>query len=258
MTDKLSITAYEIHPGEGEGWTLRPASQKREWMSMNGNHAYRCLPLVAANHMGWVIECPVGFTAVWDGNTTDKIEREQALQFTFDEEPERWSKRINGHFGNGIISFGLPWLFHTDENVGIIVRGPTNYWKENTSPLDGFTETWWLPFRFTMNWKVLKADIPVRFEKGEPLCLVYPYETRMVSDVTAEIRPITDNPDLKEEYDRWVFMRYVTEHTDIEDALPAFKGKYVRGQDYAGSKGENHQKRIPVPKFTDKRINDPD
>lgn len=253
MNDQTKLTAYEIHPGASDGWALRPASHKRTWMETNGNHAYRCLPLVVANHLGWVIECPVGFTAVWNGDPTNDFAKKEALTFDFDENPEAWEEEINGHFGNGIITFGLPWLFQTDENVGLIVRGPANAWKANAHPLDGFIETWWLPFRFTMNWKVIKPNVPVRFEKGDPLCMLYPYSTKMVSGSAPEVRPIADNPDLKDEYEKWSFMRYVINTTDLKDAMPGFVNKYTRGQDYSGSSEDDHKKRIPVPNFEDKR-----
>ncbi len=147
MTCKL--LAYTV--SSTEGWTIEPAPGKRDWMDATGEKfAYRCLPLVMANQAGWVVTCPLNFKAVWNGKSglTDTT-----IQFQDGEGPN--VGQIRSHFGSGIITFSMPWLFRTSPGYGLWVRGPTNaQLKDNIIPLDGIVETDWTPYMSTMNWKV--------------------------------------------------------------------------------------------------------
>jgi hypothetical protein len=47
----------------------------------------------------------------------------------------------------------------------------------------------------------------VRFQKGEPICLVYPVAANAVSDTEVVIRDLADDPDLMEEAYAWKHRR---------------------------------------------------
>lgn len=261
----MQLTAYEIESGAADGWVIRPASRERDWMSANNSHAYRCLPLVVANQMGWVVECPVNFTAIWDGR-----DQASAIQFQFEQAGDTWASQIENDFGNGIITFRLPWLFKTGDEVGLVVRGQTNHWKINAHALDGFVETWWLPFTFTMNWKIIQPNIPVQFAKGEPICLIHPFDTRLISNTNPDIRDIETDAPLQQEYTKWKFVRRMVNHLIVESrdktvverdgaddennvSVSKFNSKYMKGQNYSDQRTQNHQKQIAVRSFKDKR-----
>ncbi|HRX83226.1 MAG TPA: DUF6065 family protein, partial [Pirellulaceae bacterium] len=111
------IIAYEIY--EQTDMPLTPALIARPWMDQTQQRfAYRCLPLTLANQAGWVIGNPTGFTAYWNGGA-----RPEDVVLTFDNRREE--KRISGLFGHGVVTFNMPYLFRTPENVNLWVKGPT-------------------------------------------------------------------------------------------------------------------------------------
>jgi hypothetical protein len=165
----FEITAYEIV--DTTGWTLTPAPVQRDWMEIDNGFAYRCLPLTMANSAGWVIGCPVSFVATWSGSPA-----KGTMRLDCDEPILKHMRGITDHFGNGIVTFNLPWQFGTNRpGVGLRVSGLPNAPKFNTTPLEGFVETDWLPFTFTMNWKIQRpkiTDDPQRqaaFEKWDKI-----------------------------------------------------------------------------------------
>ena len=98
---------------------LRTCDRRREWMDLTSDRfAYRCLPLAIANQVGWEILCPASFSARWNGkNGLD------AIRIKFDG-PE--SALVGSHFGHGVLTFTLGYLFRTTKSHNLWVKGPTN------------------------------------------------------------------------------------------------------------------------------------
>src|SRR4051794_15996307 len=78
-----ALTAY--YGGSRPVVPVKPASRQRWWLPETpGQSAKRCLPLLVANQRGWVLECPVAFSVVWDGGNSD-----DALTFEYDSDDRR-------------------------------------------------------------------------------------------------------------------------------------------------------------------------
>ncbi|MBT8099503.1 MAG: hypothetical protein KJO82_07115, partial [Gammaproteobacteria bacterium] len=149
MKDKLEITAYEVVENPPP---IRTANRRREWMDdTQDRFAYRCLPLSIANQTGWEILSPAGFTARWNGK--DGLD---AISLKFDEAP---SPLIGSHFGHGVLTFNLGYLFRTTKAHNLWVKGPTNQFKDGIAALEGLIETDWTPFTFTMNWQFTRKRL---------------------------------------------------------------------------------------------------
>ena len=190
--------AYEV--SSSEGWSIRPAEARREWMTNMGNgFPYRCLPLVVSNQLGWVIGCPVGFEVSWNGQPGYK----RTFTFHFDQDDSTHKENIKSHFGGGILTFRIPWLFRTPEGIGLQVRGPVNSFKAGIHPLEGFVETDWSPYTFTMNWRMDRPNFKVRFEKDEPICTLVPFPKDFLETFQPQIAPIDEAPGLKQQYEHW-------------------------------------------------------
>ena len=234
-------------------YAIKPAPIKRKWMEETGwydhegkwhaPHAYKCLPLVIANQMGWILTCPVGFTATWDG--TNKASQ-GAVRFEFDEEPERWSSQIIDRFGVGTFTFPVPYVFRTPPNVQLLTRGPTNSWKTNCQSLDAVMESDWLPYPFFQTWKIKRPNEPVRFNKGEPYAMIHPVSVGEIKEWDFYVRSITENEELNKEYVDWAQAR-----TEFQSNLSQYGAEwakengdwqkdYSRGKFRDGSKAENH------------------
>jgi hypothetical protein len=53
-----------------------------------------------------------------------------------------------------------------------------------------------------MNWQFTRPGT-VRFERGEPLCLIFPVRQEALDETEIEIYNIADNAELKKQYDAW-------------------------------------------------------
>ena len=244
MKDKLEITAYEVveHP-----MPIRTADRRREWMDdTQDRFAYRCLPLAMANQVGWEILCPVSFTARWNGK--DGLD---AIRIRFDGEA---SPLVGTHFGHGVLTFSLGYLFRTTKSHNLWVKGPTNFPKDGIAPLEGIIETDWAPFTFTMNWQFTRRRHKIRFEKGEPVCTVLPYPRHYVGKFEPRLKVINDNPKLYGQYVKWRDDR-IAFNEELKDAgsdaaKSGWQRTYMKGEDQMGNVFAGHQTKVRTRDFT--------
>ncbi len=110
--------------------TLAPAPARREWMDQTPQRfANRCLPLMMANQAGWFVTLtePVEFS--WSG--------EEGLHEIKVFGSERAQENVTSHFGSGIVTFKLPFLFRTPAGYNLLARGPANLFKDGIAPSKG-------------------------------------------------------------------------------------------------------------------------
>lgn len=192
-------------------------------------HSYKCLPLVVANQWGWQILCPVDVRASWDGSR-------DPLGLTV-EVPDSHRPAIKSQFGSGILTFSPPWLFRTPTGWDLYVKGPSNRWKPNCSPLEGVVETWWLNYTFTLNWKIIEPGT-VEFARGESLAQIVPVPHGTFIGAEAEELPIgLAEPDAARELLEWrAERRRIAEQSANTHQL------------YRKAEGiEEHLRSVPVP-----------
>jgi hypothetical protein len=242
-----TLTAFVL---DGYDIRLRPAPHERDWMdATHQRYAYRCLPLNIANAHGWEILCPAGFSAVWDGgpgrDSVRVLEGGEAAS-------------VVSHFGSGTLTFHVPCLFRTDPGYDLYVSGPTNRPKDGVAPLTGVIETDWAPYSFTMNWMITRPDTPIRFDEGEPICLLFPVARGALEAVKPELRTLSDAPDLKEQFDIW--SRGRTEfNRDLgapgsEAQRERWQKLYFRGERPDGREGaSDHRSRLRLANFSKPR-----
>jgi hypothetical protein len=148
-----------------------------------------------ANGFGWEILSPAGFTAIWNGGPAwDGV--------TVLPDPET-RPPASSHFGFGILTFSLPFLFRTEPETDLLVQGPVNRPKDGIAPLTGVVESDWGPFSFTMNWKFTRPKTAVRFKKGEPIGHIYPVARGALERVEPKLLPISANPELEADHREW-------------------------------------------------------
>jgi len=175
---------------------IRPCRPNSPWMDRTpGKYAYRCTPLSAANSMGWELLNPVNCECLWNGLTPESqllVYRESESRFA-----------AQSHFGSGIVTWHLPFVFRTPPGYGMVVTGPANHEKSDAVPADAFVRTDWLPFPFTMNWRITRPQTPVRFEKGEPICRIYPYPIVLLDEIEIEIHDLEETPRFNQAVKDW-------------------------------------------------------
>lgn len=198
-TSEIQLIAYQLLPGAL--MRITPASSARAWMTeTHERFAKRCLPLLIANQAGWVVLNHQPFRATWDGNDAPS-----GLHI----EPfgGQASYGVSSHFGHGILTWNLPYLFRTSPGYNLLVRGPANAPKDGVTALEGLVETDWSPATFTMNWKLTRPGLTVIFGRDEPICLLVPQRRGELECVVPEIRTLGMDPDLAHDYRQWAASR---------------------------------------------------
>jgi len=243
MKEKLEITAYKIMEDPP---SIRTADRKREWMDdTQDRFAYRCLPLSIANQTGWEVLSPAGFAASWNGK--DGLD---AISIKFDEES---SPLIGSHFGHGVLTFTLGYLFRTTKAHNLWVKGPTNQFKDGISALEGIIETDWTPFTFTMNWQFTRKKHKVHFEKDEPICTLLPYPRHYIGKFDPKLKVINENAKVYNQYvawkdDREQFLRDLKD-PDSEAVKEGWQKTYMKGEDQFGKVFAGHQTKVRTADF---------
>ncbi|MEB3222990.1 MAG: DUF6065 family protein [Candidatus Sericytochromatia bacterium] len=165
---------------------IEPADLKRPWQEGDRRLGTAGHPALArGNQAGWVLRCPISITFTWNG---DPRPFHGILGTSMDPDRARYQGYFSNHFGHGIVTFSIPYLFRTPPGHGLLVRGPANHWVEGVTPLDGLVEADWLESTFTMNWRIQAPHRPVSFQKGEPLLMVVPFPLDMLEQVEPVLR----------------------------------------------------------------------
>jgi Family of unknown function (DUF6065) len=271
VSDDRRFYAYELHERAGD-MPLTAAPVDRDWMDASDRRAaYRCLPLAIANQAGWLLPCPAGLTAYWDGGPG-----KDSVRLDFDPPPgaapapdpfggfsvvsfaapaPAWyhDARVSSHFGNGVITFSIPYLFRTPPGVNLWVKGPSNFIKDGVQPLEGVVETDWLPATFTMNWKLTRPYHAVRFEPGEPICMLVPVPRGLAEGLEPLYAPLGTNPELERDYREWERSRAAF-NAALADERPeavqrGWQRDYMKGLTPRGARAAEHQTRLQLREF---------
>jgi hypothetical protein len=251
-TERLPLIAYEVVDNVGQA--IERASHRRDWMDQSPEQfAYRCLPLVIANQSGWVIRCPVSFSAMWSGGPalTDVCIIPQLGARGF----AGWEagQCVRSHFGEGVLTFTIPYLFRTAPGYNLWVKGPANLPKDGIQPLEGVVETDWAYATFTMNWKFTRPQHIVQFDAGEPICQILPYPRGLLESTDPEIRSMAADRELAQAYQNWRDGRrdFITDLNvpGSEAQRRGWEKKYTQGLTAEGTDVPDHQTRLRLRDF---------
>ncbi len=241
----MELIAYELIADPPD---IVPGERDRDWMSATSERfAYRCLPLNIANQAGWDILNAVAFTCMWTGGR-DK----HAIEIEFDG-PGR-NELVSSHFGEGVLTFSVGYLFRTPPGHNLWCKGAANWFKDGIVPLEGIIETDWAPYTFTMNWKITRPKVPIRFEVGDPICHILPIPRRYLEDFAPRRASIRSDSDNYEQYVKWRDMRkqFIAD-LDVKDSEASKAGwqrDYMHGKDIEGRMYGEHQTKLKLRKFS--------
>jgi hypothetical protein len=245
IPERIQIDCYRLADA---GWDIVPAPSKRAWMDETHGHASKCLPLLAANQMGYHILSPTDVSIIWDGSTS-------ASSLKVIAEDPKFDNQILSHFGHGTFTFQIPYLFRTSDEIGLFVRGSTNFWVDGAVALDGFVETNWSNYSFTMNWRATIPHKIISFRKGDPICMIIPYPTRLLENINIQYKPISEAPaEMVEIHKKW--SSYRNEFNNRKDRKindwqkDYFLGKKCPFSDISeNNKGSPHRTKFKLPRF---------
>lgn len=254
----MKLECYVINDGDID---IRPASNRRDWMdATTERYAYRCLPLSIANAHGWVICCGGSFEVEWNGGN-----RPQDIRVSLKGDGE---VKAEGHFGYGIVTISNLAMFRTEPEYNLWVSGPPNSFKDGIQPLSAVVETDWMPYSFTMNWKITRPNHPIRFEKGEPYCFFFPVARGLVEQMEPALRDLREDPESKRLFEYAGNLRnFLADVKNMKkdatldpksDKALRFQRWYMQGTMPDGSSAfEKHQKSLEIKPFADLRNREP-
>jgi hypothetical protein len=107
---------------------------------------------------------------------------------------------------------------------------------------------------FTMNYKLMIPNLPVRFELGEPLFQAIPLLSNVCADLeTASVtfQRLADDPELARAYQEWdVGRRRFHEQKSRGEVRPdGWQRDYFQGRDAVGREAEtNHMIKVRPPR----------
>jgi hypothetical protein len=244
--DRLpTLTAYSLG-----GWAMQivPASAEREWMSSTDQRfANRCLPMLIANQNGWLLLNNVPFRALWTG-----LEGADSLTISYERHDR--SPLVSSHFGYGLITWSIPYLFRTPPGYNLLVRGPANYPKDAAYALEGVVETDWAAATFTMNWKMTRPFTEVCFAEGEPFCMIVPQRRGDLESFRPEMRRLDPDTIDGRRYEAWDFSRgkFLRDMGSVPTGEPGWQKDYFCGRDVDGDRiAPEHQTRLHLRRFED-------
>jgi hypothetical protein len=247
MPADRELIAYELH--HGHGVELVPASRERGWMdSTRERFANRCLPLLLANQAGWLVVSSARVRARWNGGAGA-----DAIEFEYGDSESQF--RPTSHFGHGIVTWSLPFLFRTPPGFNLLIRGPVNCPKHGIAALEGIVETDWSPTTFTINWKFTRPRLWATFEEGEPVGMLVPQRRGELDEFVPKMVPIAAAPDeLWTAYHSW-WQNRLAFNADLRfpgsSARQAgWQKDYFRGKLPDGSAAPQHETRMRLRSFT--------
>ena len=227
----------------------------RAWMEETvERYANRCLPLLIANQSGWLLLNPSTVFLTWDGGAGV-----DAVTVEYDGPPPR--TRATSHFGHGIVTFNLPYLFRTSPGWNLWVKGPSNCPIDGLYALEGVVETDWATATFTMNWQLTRPGLRAVLPAGEPLAMVLPQRRGEVEGVRPSMRALHSDAPLETAVRAWEqsreqFLRELP-LAGSDAARRKWEKDYFRGRGVDGDYAGRHQTRLRVAGFAPTPLDGP-
>jgi len=209
--------------------------------------------MLIANQAGWLVLNTQPLRVTWTGGPAIDNLRIEYLSGCA-------PFSVLSHFGHGILTWNLPYLFQTPPGYNLLVRGPSNWPKDGAYPLEGIVETDWTASTFTMNWMLTRPEHTVTFEVDEPICMIVPQRRAELEKFYPQLVSIESEPHLKARYIEWSKSRAQflsllgTPNWSAEQQ--GWEKHYFRGVSPDGTRTVEHQTKLKLRSFDASR--DPD
>jgi hypothetical protein len=241
------LIAYSVQAGSE--MALAPAPVERQWLDETAERfGYRCLPVLIANQAGWFILNAHTLEAEWNGGAAPG---DLTVTYLSGDPPYP----AVSHFGHGILTWHMPYLFETPPGVQLLARGPANWPKDGIYPLEGVIETEWAAATFTMNWQMTRPRHRIAFVPHEPVCMVVPVSLDLLEQTRPEFRQLASDPERQTQFQTWSERRaaFLADLADpnSEAVAQGWQKDYFRGRSPDGRTIPGHRTRLRLHPFHD-------
>lgn len=210
-------------------------------------YANRCLPLTIANAHGWEILNPCDFSVMWTGGMSASD-----VHVKIHTNAHDGSHPVT-LFGLGTFTFHIQGLFRTPPGWNLWVGGSPNLFRDGAQALTGIVETDWSNHTFTMNWKITRPNVWIDWHENEPMCFIFPVQRHAIKEFTPVIRPMSDDPDLRDQFMRWSASRDAFHEKVMRepptDPKDQWQKHYYQGKNMDGKIQPDHVTKIRLPDF---------
>jgi hypothetical protein len=180
---------------------IKPGEKARNWMSP---YAYRCLPISAANALGWDIICTEEVSFDWNGGPDQK-------DVVVNE--GTWSCHSN--FGLGSVTFPVGYVWRTEPGVHLMVMPPVNSGQLLFHTISTVIETDVLKYPWFLTIRAARRGT-VTLPPGTILARVIPVRMADVIDADIEVLPEPED-----------YLLTRQDHTEARDATQG-KSEWLR------------------------------
>ena len=172
---------------------IKQSRMRRDWMDETYNkHAYRCLPVSAANVNGWEIILQREVRVIWEGgNTVPRITNSDSDGVSIQHD----NRVIADCNKIGMIDFRLAWAFQTDPGYETWLMGSPNYFIDGAAPLSAVIPSSWWPDETQFNWKITKVNEEVIFPEGTPIAFFFVYKNEL-EEITLSSKNLWEDQEL--------------------------------------------------------------
>ena len=189
----MKATLTRTHQNPPQITQCRP---RREWMDATyKKHAYKCLPLTAANVNGWELRLQQDVVVKWDGgNTVPKVLSGEKITHTL-ENGHEYERDVVVPSIISIMSFTVGWAINTPPGHSVWISGAPNHFVDGAVPLTAMVPGWW-PDEVNMNWMMTTPGKEVTFPEGMPFMFFQIVEDDFQSDMELDVKNIWDDDQL--------------------------------------------------------------
>jgi hypothetical protein len=105
-----------------------------------------------------------------------------------------------------------------------------------------------------MNWKLTRPRFPIFFERGEPICMVFPVLRGDWSSFHPQILALSDAPVTKQKHKEWsLSRRHFNETLEKPGSQALWQKHYYIGKSVSGETFMGHEIGLKLKEFEDRR-----
>ena len=178
-----NIKAYKINSRSAN---LSQINLKRDWMDETfDKHAYRCVPIVMANGLGWGISFPEDISFIWDGITDTTPNHIKILS---------GEKYCSLGRANATLSFNTGLYFRTKENLSLLHMPVPNQFIPGIQAYTTIISSSFFNSPFPCAIRVTESNKVITIKANQPIVSILPISLQNLNNSNIKFDNINNFP----------------------------------------------------------------